>query len=68
MMMVMIMLMCAGQCQVVAPYNHRHHDKGPNHHCDDDDDDEDDDDDDNWSPAENIACLLQGSRGRICVG
>ena len=47
---------------MVAPDNH-HHDKGPNFHCDDDDDDED-----NWSPAENIACLLQGSRGRICVG
>ena len=53
-------------CRVVAPDNHHHdHDKGPNHHCDDGDDDDNDDD---WSPAENIACLLQGSRGRICVG
>ena len=40
---------------------------------DDDSFDNDDgdafDDDDGWSPAENIACPLQGgSRGRICVG
>ena len=64
-------------CPVVAPEHRHHHDiKGSQLFDDDDDavdafddDDDDFDDDDGWSPAENIACPLQGgSRGRICVG